>query len=1360
MINPFPHNTSEVSIIMSFNVRAYQFLLVLLIIPQTNYADSFQGLKANYWNYSVAGNAYVFPTNSPDLTRIDETVDFSWGGGSPDIPTINIDNFAAQWQGTVTTQESGNYIFSTESDDGVRLWVDNQLVINNWTQHGPTWNASPAITLKAGKQYSIKMEYFESGGGAVAKLHWQTPSNPTRTAIPKEVLSPYNFVELSSVENISDCAITNQLLINFNTELQSGTTINGAERIENYSITATPYSGITVTDASLSADKTVVTLSFDQVLSADTQYTINAENIFSIQNLPLSSAYSAIDFTPSLISQGLQGSYWNYSVTSNGYNFPNSPADFTRKDETVDFDWQTQQPAPNINPDNFTVRWEGYVTSTESGEHIFSTYSDDGVRLWVNNQLIIDNWTLHSATWNSSASLSLNAGEQYSIKMEFFESNVDARAKLHWQTPLNPTRRAVPTSTLSYCPISLTPVVKYHFDELNWSNSSNDVVDSSDNGRHATSYNGANTKSTSPALSGNPGSCRYGEFDGIDDYIDSPGNLSTLQGTASLSFWLRTTQVGHDISWLAPGVAGIEANLSTDDIFWGWLDSSGHIGISVGNDYSAKSTVAVNDGVFHHITLTRNANNGAYQIFIDGALNKYGITGSGTIGHSFSSIGRVEDSDGTPVYFSGDLDEVQVFNSILTTAQVQSLAAETHDCVNTSSIDHFELAYSANGLTCQPSAISLKACENSDCSSLYTETVNVTLSPSTGWLTNPLVISAGSTSLELQHSIAEAVIVGISASSVTPDGALQCIANDVADPSCTINFAETGFIFEVPTLTACKTSADVTIKAVKKSNITDQCVGALTGSQSVNFWSTYSSPLTGTKSVVVSGASIDKSSPGSKVDLEFDINGEASFNVQYNDVGQLRLDASHTMSTADGDLTIGGSDIFISKPIALAVYSADSNAICDSNYANCSTFKKAGENFALIVKAACWESDDDTDFRNNSATPNFLLNSIPTTHSLVAPAAGENGDLTVTSVNFSASDSGIKTINQAISEVGVFNFGTNPPNYLGETLTTSNSPSIGRFYPDHFKLTTQSEGSFGDNACTGFSYSGQSFSYQSSPELTVTAYSAATPVTITRNYTGDFSKLELADFTVTTPTSDATQLGADATNLARLEWTAATPSLSDNTDGTLTFTFGDDSYRYRHETNSVIAEFSNAVDLTFSSVIDSDSVTASGVPHTLQPSGELIRFGRLAIANAHGSELVPLDIPFTTEYFNGINWTTNTADQCTVLNLATNVQLANTETAGGSWQTGTSTMTIAAGSTAGTLTNNSPLLGGQAILTLSAPGEDNEGYVDIRSQLSSTHAWLQGDYDGDGSYDDDPVGRASFGLFKGSDNIIFRRELY
>ena len=204
----------------------------------------------------------------------------------------------------------------------------------------------------------------------------------------------------------------------------------------------------------------------------------------------------------------------------------------------------------------------------------------------------------------------------------------------------------------------------------------------------------------------------------------------------------------------------------------------------------------------------------------------------------------------------------------------------------------------------------------------------------------------------------------------------------------------------------------------------------------------------------------------------------------------------------------------------------------------------------------------------------------------------------------------------------------------------------------------------------------------------------------------------------------------------------------------MTFAFGNDNYTYRHELNSQIAPFNNAIDLTFTAITDSDNVTTSTLPHTLQPSGESIRFGRVSLDSGHGSELMPLDIAIRAEYYTGFGWLENSADQCTTLNSNTHVRLANAETAGGSAQVGTTAMTIASGTTSATLSNTSPFSAGSGLITLSAPGEDNLGFVDIFSNIGTTYPWLLDLNNGEAQ------GRASFGLFKGSDNIIFRRERY
>ena len=92
-------------------------------------------------------------------TRIDATVNFSWTG-SP-VPGGQSDNFSVRWTGQVQPQAAATTRFATISDDGVRLWVNGQFVIDNWTDHGTTMNTGPVIALTAGVRYDIRMEFYD-----------------------------------------------------------------------------------------------------------------------------------------------------------------------------------------------------------------------------------------------------------------------------------------------------------------------------------------------------------------------------------------------------------------------------------------------------------------------------------------------------------------------------------------------------------------------------------------------------------------------------------------------------------------------------------------------------------------------------------------------------------------------------------------------------------------------------------------------------------------------------------------------------------------------------------------------------------------------------------------------------------------------------------------------------------------------------------------------------------------------------------------------------------------------------------------------------------------------------------------------
>ncbi|WP_027482547.1 PA14 domain-containing protein [Deinococcus pimensis] len=120
------------------------------------------------------------------VTRTDATVDFDWGDGSPD-PTLGPDTFSARWTGEVEVPQTGTYTFVTRSDDGVRLFVNDAKVIENWTDHAPSEDRGQ-VTLAAGR-HRVKLEYYENGGGASLRLGWSGPG-VTDGVIPAARLFP------------------------------------------------------------------------------------------------------------------------------------------------------------------------------------------------------------------------------------------------------------------------------------------------------------------------------------------------------------------------------------------------------------------------------------------------------------------------------------------------------------------------------------------------------------------------------------------------------------------------------------------------------------------------------------------------------------------------------------------------------------------------------------------------------------------------------------------------------------------------------------------------------------------------------------------------------------------------------------------------------------------------------------------------------------------------------------------------------------------------------------------------------------------------------------------------------------------
>lgn len=111
----------------------------------------------------------------PAFTRVDPIVDFFYDDQASPAPQVGIQHYSMRWTGELTAPITGLYELRTNSDDGVRLWIDDKLVIDDWKNHGPTIDKKK-LQFLAGHKYKIRLEYFNATGGGIIQLGWALPA--------------------------------------------------------------------------------------------------------------------------------------------------------------------------------------------------------------------------------------------------------------------------------------------------------------------------------------------------------------------------------------------------------------------------------------------------------------------------------------------------------------------------------------------------------------------------------------------------------------------------------------------------------------------------------------------------------------------------------------------------------------------------------------------------------------------------------------------------------------------------------------------------------------------------------------------------------------------------------------------------------------------------------------------------------------------------------------------------------------------------------------------------------------------------------------------------------------------------------
>lgn len=453
------------------------------------------GLRGEYFSGMTPGLA------APLLTRIDPTLNFDWGSGSP-AAAVPADQFSVRWTGFLTAPFTETYTFALPVDNGVRVWINNVLVLDKWTPADITGWHGFDVPLVANQAVPFKVEYAEQYGGANIALFWFSARQPweiistlcyTPDAAANRAPVVTTPIAQSSVRGRSASL---QMLASdpdFNaltytaTGLPAGLSIQSATGLISGIISASAVASnnvvVTVSDGTLSAQAsfswttaapppnsapivtnpgtqnsirgTIITMTPQAVdpdsdaitwsatglplglsmapatgqisgtisNSAAAAYTV-VITAKDVGNLASSATFTWNTTAPPL--NGLRGEY--FAGMTPGLTTPL----MTRTDATLDFDWGGGSPGAPVSSDEFSIRWTGTLTALYTETYNFALPVDNGVRVWINNVLVLDKWTPADTSGWHNFTAALTANVAVPIKIEYFEQYGGAGISLFW----------------------------------------------------------------------------------------------------------------------------------------------------------------------------------------------------------------------------------------------------------------------------------------------------------------------------------------------------------------------------------------------------------------------------------------------------------------------------------------------------------------------------------------------------------------------------------------------------------------------------------------------------------------------------------------------------------------------------------------------------------------------------------------------------------------------------------------------------------------------------------------------------------------------------------------------------------------
>ncbi|MEW6593266.1 MAG: DUF6701 domain-containing protein [Thermodesulfobacteriota bacterium] len=670
-------------------------------------------------------------------------------------------------------------------------------------------------------------------------------------------------------------------------------------------------------------------------------------------------------------------------------------------------------------------------------------------------------------------------------------------------------------------------------------------------------------------------------------------------------------------------------------------------------------------------------------------------------------------------------------------------------------LHHIRLLHDGQACTgsSNPASITVQACADAACSALYLDPVTVDLANISGatWSSDPVTVSGGQTTLTLTRIIAGTVTLGGTATSPSASNPTRCF-NGPAE-TCSLTFG--ACVFDV--IESGEAAFTPIYTKLAGSPFTLDVLSLSGTSQTVSQVAIVDAS-TGTCPTHVALANTSTPLPSS-----FTANQRKTFSFTYgNAVREARIRVTYGSSQYSCS-----TDNFAIRPQSFTLASTATQ----TGSTGTPVFRAGQDNFSLTATALA--GYDGTPKINGSLVTTALpylgtigggtfsaatkATGVATASTLTYSEVGNFnlGQYAVYDDGFAAVDS-TKPAPECTSD---FNNGPTVNGRYGCMFGSLAAGPFGRFVPHHFTVTASVVNSCASGA---FTYMNQPFAFSGASVVEARNFAEA----VTRNYAGAYAHGSVSFG------AENSDNGTDLSNRFVLYGSGTFPSFS----GTWingAFTLPETSVAFRRPTTATPDSSWGPFELLDLGVTVSDSdvatspkvsnadmnPTAAGGPLTYKKfagSPLRLRYGRLRLPNAYGPETETVVMTARLEYYSGATFGLNIQDSCTdpegIATYRLDNALESNQTDGTILIKGAAATTL----TIPTTTATAGLLN----LRFSPPGSGNIGYTDVTALISTTLPWLLYEWDGAGNdFDENPFGRANFGLYRGNDRIINWREI-